>query len=98
MKLPKGYRLLKSGEVIKNTDICLKYSENKWVQEDSYGVSQHGSRWGKNFIPYARAVIQTPKGWNVTFATRKQARVAVDILTGGGFDCEFTVLKGPHKA
>ena len=53
IKPPKGWRLLKDGEIIKIDDLCF-FKKERWVPDLLHGFPQTGKQWNKMLIPFAR--------------------------------------------
>jgi len=85
----KGYRLLKDGDFIKEGDDG--WDGKRWFRS-TYPGSVIGVEGCTNFI--YRRKVESPKGWNVTFKSRKEARYAVMAMKHH----EGVILRGPHKA
>ena len=87
MKSPKGYEVFKKGQ-IKASHKVHKIGR-PW--EPAWGLIGQDIENCEDWEA-ARPILVKAKGWNVTFATRKQARLAAAM------SFKEAVLKGPHKA
>lgn len=83
----KNYRQLKKGEVILETD-QWDCGDGKWTSTSCAG--EIAGTFGNPCLFYRREIKNI--GWNVTFTSRKQARLAAALMF------KETIVKGPHKA
>lgn len=93
----KGYRLLKDKEIpIEGDEFQFKGEKWQRLDDDSFWMGHPLPEYGVTRHWAVRRKVETPKGWNVTFKSRKDARFAVELLNSRVYAPQ--PIRGPHKA